>query len=155
MTREEIDELIQLLQKYELSIAALYETLASVLPQSEARWMKMAKEERLHAKWIGELHDHLDHENISFEATKLTAQSARTAIRYIAGQTDKMGKNAPDLVGALNLAIDVEKSLLESSLLRVFVLHGPKAQQIQTRLEAATRAHVDQLIEWRSHARGS
>lgn len=49
---------------------------------------------------------------------------------------------------ALIIAINIEKSLLESAFFRVFKLSGPKAQNIQARLEEATKAHVERLIEW-------
>ena len=148
--KTQIDELIQLLQKYELSIAVLYETFASILPLSEKAWIAYAKEERLHAKWINELHTQLKKENISFEQTKFTAQSTKTAIGYVENQIDRVIKGKPDLIQALNIAINIEKSLLESAFLRVFKLNGPKAQKIQDRLEEATKLHVDRLIEWRT-----
>lgn len=155
MNKTQIDELIQLLQKYELSIAVLYETFASILPSSEKAWMAFAKEERLHAKWISELHVQLKKEKLSFEQAKFTAQSTKTAIGYIENQVDKVIKDKPDLMQVLNIAIDIEKSLLESAFLRVFKLNGPKAQQIRDRLEAATKSHVDRLIEWRETIRKS
>jgi len=153
MNKTQIDELIQLLQKYELSIAVLYETFASILSPSESAWMAFAKEERLHARWIGELHTQLKNENISFEQTKFTVQSTKTAIGYVENQVDKVIKDKPDLIQALNIAINIEKSLLESAFLRVFKLNGPKALQIQARLEEATKFHVDRLIEWRANIR--
>ena len=151
--KAQIDELIQLLQKYELSIAVLYETFASILPLSEISkkaWIAYAKEERLHAKWINELHTQLEKENISFEQTKFSAQSTKTAIGYAENQIDKVIKGKQDLIQALNIAINIEKSLLESAFLRVFKLNGPKEQKIQDRLEEATKLHVDRLIEWRT-----
>jgi hypothetical protein len=139
MNKMQIDEFIQLLQKYELSIAVLYETFASILPPSGSDWMAFAKEERLHAKWIRELHTQLKNENISFEQTKFTVQSTKTAIGYVENQVAKVIKDKPDLKQPLNIAINIEKSLLESAFLRVFKLNGPKAQQIQARLEEATK----------------
>ncbi|MDY6990684.1 MAG: hypothetical protein SWQ30_21795 [Thermodesulfobacteriota bacterium] len=150
MNKEQIDEFIQLLQKHELSIAALYETFAVILPSSRKIWMTYANEERLHAEWIKALHGHMNNEEISFEQTKLTTQSIRTSIDYIHSQIEKVVKSKMDLKQALIIAIDIEKSLLESAFFRVFKLKGPKAEKIQSRLVEATKAHIEGLIEWQT-----
>jgi len=150
MNNAKIDELIQSLQKYELSIATLYETFASILPSSRKAWMDFANEERLHAKWINTLHEHLKNEKVSFEQTKFTLQSIKTAIDFIENQIDKIIKNKTDLKQSLVIAINIEKSLLESAFLRVFKLSGPKAQKIQARLEEATKEHIERLVEWQA-----
>ena len=113
MDKIEIDELIQQLVKYESAIASLYETFASILPESKNDWMAFANEEHLHAKWINTLHMHLKNEKISFEQTKFTIRSAKTAIHYIEDQIDKALKTKPDLKQSLNTAINIEKSLFE------------------------------------------
>ena len=151
MLKAQIDELIQLLQKYELSIAALYETFAAILPSSRNTWMAYGREERLHAKWISALHDQMNNEKVSFEQTRFTTQSTITAIDYIESQIDKVKKSKTDLKQALIIAIDIEKSLLESAFFRVFKLNGPKAEKIQSLLVEATKAHIEGLIEWQTN----
>jgi len=151
MDKTQIEELIHLLQQYELSIAVLYETFSSILPSTKNAWVTFAKEERLHAKWINTLHAHLKNERISFEQTKFTVQSVKTAIDYVEDQIDQAIKAKPDINKAVNIAINIEKSLLESAFFRVFKLSGPKAQEIRTRLEEATKAHIDRLIEWQEN----
>ena len=150
MNKNEIDEFIQLLQEYELSIALLYETFASILPNSQKSWMDFAQEERLHAKWVNQLHAQLSHENISFEQTKLTVQSTKTAIVYLRNKTEQIKKERPDLLQALHIAVSIEKSLLEGAFLKIFKLHGKKAQLIQARLRGATEKHIDRLIAWQN-----
>jgi len=59
MNNTQIDEFIELLQKYELSIAALYETFAKILPSTRREWLNYAEDERLHAKWIKQLHAYM------------------------------------------------------------------------------------------------
>ena len=151
MNKAQIDEFIQLLRKYELSIATLYETFATILPSSRKAWMAYANEERLHAKWINALHAQMNNEKISFEQTKFTTQSTITAIDYIENQIDKVVKSKTDLKQALIIAIDIEKSLLDSAFFRVFKLSGPKAVKIQSRLVEATKAHIEGLIEWQAN----
>ena len=155
MDETQIDKLIKLLQKYEMTIAELYETFAAVFVTSKKTWTSFAAEERLHAKWIGELYSQLKNENISFEQTKITEQSTRTAINYIESQITKTKNDKQDLAHALNIAIDVEKSLLEKSYLNIFKLKGQKAQQVQDGLLKATKRHLDRLIEWRENIKSA
>jgi hypothetical protein len=151
----QIDELINHLVKYELAIAGLYETFASILPESKKDWTALANEERLHAKWINTLHTHLKNEKLTFEQTKFTAQAAKTAINYVEDQIDKAKKTKPDLKNSLNTAINIEKSLLESAFFRVFNLRGLETKKVRSQLEEATRSHIDRLIEWRENIKPS
>ena len=153
MNKEQIEEFIRLLQKYELSIATLYETFATILPSSRRAWLAYANEERLHSKWISVLHAQMNNERISFEQTKFTTQSIRTAIEYIESQIDRVKESETDLKQALIIATDIEKSLLESAFLTVFKLSGPKAKEIQSRLLDATASHIKGLIEWQKNIR--
>jgi hypothetical protein len=149
MNNKQIDEYYQLLEKYELSIASLYETFASVLPETKDAWMVFAKEERLHAKWINRLYAHVKDGKIQFVQTKITSQSIKTAIDYIENQIDKILRGNPDLKQLLNIAINIEKSIMESSFLKVFELNDPKAHKIRTQLEEATNCHIQALMDWR------
>ncbi len=83
MNNEHIDELFQLLEEYELSIASLYETFASVLPETKDAWMVFAEEERLHAKWMNRLYAYVKDGKIQRGQTKITTQSTKIAIDYI------------------------------------------------------------------------
>ena len=150
MNKVQIDEFIRLLQKYELSIATLYETFANILPSSRKAWMNYAREERLHAKWINVLHTHMNDDIISFEQTKITTQAIRISINYIESQIEKAIESKVDLKQALIIAIDIEKSLLESAFFKVFKLSGSKAEKVRSRLLAATEAHVKGLVEWQT-----
>jgi len=149
----QVKEFIQVLQQYELSIAALYETFANILPSSKDTWLKFSKEERLHAKWINVLHSHMKGEIISFEQTNMTTQATKTSISYIESQIDKAKESQVDLKQALIIAIDIERSLLESAFLRVFQLKGSKGKKIQSKLFEATKAHIKGLIEWQANIR--
>jgi len=148
MVPTRIDELIQVLAKHELSIAALYETFASKLPEAKQEWLVFAEEERLHAKWVDKLYLYLKEGRIPLEGTKFTVQSVKTAIDYVEKQIQRVSKEPPDLKRFLNMAIDIEKSLLETAFFRLFKLTAPEAQKVRTRLEEATRVHMKKLIEW-------
>ncbi len=150
MVTTTIDELIQVLEKHELSIAALYETFASELPEAKQEWLVFAGEERLHAKWVDKLHLYLKEGRIPLESTKFTVQSVKTAIDYVEKQIERVSKEPPDIKRFLNMAIDIEKSLLETAFFRLFKLTAPEAQRIRTRLEEATKEHMKKLIEWKT-----
>ncbi len=150
MNKSQLNEFIHLLQKYELSVATLYETFAAIQPSSKDVWKKFAEDERLHAKWIQTLHAYLQDEKISFAQTRITSQSIKTSIAYIDDQIKKAIDSKIDLKQALIIAIDIEKSVLESGFLKVFKFSGPEAKKIQSRLLEATLTHRRQLIEWQT-----
>ena len=150
MVPTKIDELIQLLAKHELSIAALYETFASKLPETKQEWLVFAEEERLHAKWVDKLNLFQKEGRIPLESTKYTVQSVKTAIDYVEKQIERVSKEPPDLKRFLNMAIDIEKSLLETAFFRLFKLTASEAQKVRTRLEEATKVHIQKLIEWKT-----
>ena len=151
MNKPEVDELIQYLQKYELSIAKLYETFATILPESRIEWTVFANEERLHEKWINSLHSLVKDEKLSVEKTRFTVQGTKIAIDFVERQIDNTIKHNIDQKQALNTAINIEKSLLENAFLKVFKLGDPKAKKIRTRLEEATKDHLERLMEWQTN----
>jgi hypothetical protein len=155
MNKPEVDELIQYLQLYELSIANLYDTFATALPESRKAWKVFANEERLHAKWINALDLLVKNEKLSVEKTKFTVQGTNVAIDYIERQIDRTEKNNIDLKQALNIAINIEKSLLENAFLKIFKLSDPKAKKIQARLKEATKDHLERLMEWHTNMQKS
>ena len=71
-------------------------------------------------------------------------------VDYIEGKIKDVSTSKIDLKQALIIAIDIEKSLLESGFFRVFNLSGPKAAKIRSRLVEATKAHKDSLIKWQA-----
>ena len=152
MDNKQIDELFHLLEKYELSIARLYETFATLLPETKDSWMVFAKEERLHARWINRLYSYVKDGKIQQEQTKITKQSTLMAIEYIENQIDKTLNSKPDLKQFLNTAIDIEKSLMESAFFKIFDLNTPATQKIKAQLKEATSSHLQGLIEWRKRA---
>lgn len=151
MDEQLISELIEFLEKYELTVAALYDAFAAILPESSEAWMAFAAEERLHAQWIARLHTHLKGGRISFEQTKYTVRSVQTAIAFIEGQIARLARERCSLPQALNIAIAVERSLLESAFFRVFNLSGVEARKVRDQLESATRKHLDQLLAWQKN----
>lgn len=146
--REQIDNLLTPLRKHELVIAALYDRFGDLSPESKETWKSFADEERLHARWIDVLHAHLNDETISFEQTRMTTQSTTIAIEYIERQITPLEKGPIDLGKDMAMAVDIEKSLLESAFFKVFKLSGPKAETIRSRLMAATEAHIKRLTDW-------
>jgi hypothetical protein len=150
MDNKQTDELFKLLENYELSIADLYETYASVIPESRNAWLVFAEEERLHAKWIKQLYMYFKNGKIQLEETKFTIQSMKTAIDYIENQKKRTLKETPDLKLFINIAINIEESLLEKAFLKVFRLSVPAAEKIRSQLKEATQTHLESLINWRA-----
>ncbi|MBM9604676.1 hypothetical protein [Desulfopila inferna] len=146
-------ELIKLLEEHEKSIGALYEAFASLFPLFKKEWLDFAEEEYLHAGWIKKLHTHQQHGKIAFQQTRITIQSIKTAINYLETQKDRALAEKPDLAKCLDLAINVEKSLLEGSFFKVFQLTTPETQKIREKLEKATRTHINELGQWRAGMR--
>ncbi len=153
MNKEPTAELIRLLEEHEKSIGALYEAFASLFPDFQKEWLDFAEEENLHAGWINKLHTHQQHGKIAFQQTRITIESIKTAINFLEKQKNRVLAEQPDLAKCLDLSINIEKSLLESSFFKVFHLTAPETQKIQSKLEKATRIHINQLVQWRAGMR--
>lgn len=153
MNKEPTEELIRLLEEHEKSLAALYEAFASLFPDFKKQWLGFAEEEYLHAGWLNKLYTHQQSGKITFQQTRITTQSIKTAIIFLEEQKDKALKEKPDLARCLDLAINVEKSLLEGPFFKVFQLTAPETQNIRRKLEEATRTHINGLAQWRAEIR--
>lgn len=149
MNSKELDESFYLLEKYELSIAKLYETFAHISPEVKDTWMVFSMEERLHAQWINGLYSHVKEGRIQLKQAKITSQSTKMAIDYIENQIEKTSKEKPDLKQLVIIAIGIEKSMLESPFFKMFELTDYETKKVRERLTEATIAHMQRLIRWR------
>ena len=146
----QLKEIFHNLERFELSVAVLYETFAALLPESKNAWLVFAGEERLHAGWVKRLYGDVKEGKIPLGPAHFTVQSIQLAIDYTESQTAKVAQEKPDLQKFLNIAINTERSLLERAYLKMFNLTAPEAQKIRTQLEEATKSHLEGLIAWRA-----
>jgi hypothetical protein len=82
-------------------------------------------------------------------------QSSRIAINFIEKQIAKAKKSEIDLTQAVTIAVDIEKSLLESAFFNIFKLSDPKAINLQSRLVEATKIHKKKFLEWQASLENS
>ena len=148
MDDNQLNELIRLMRENELALSALYETCAGLFPEHRDAWTAFAKEEQRHAKWVETLHTHLKNERITFDQVHFTIQSVRISIDYINRERIRVSTQPVDLKKALNIAVNMEKSLLENAFFKIFKLSNTSAAAIQTKLEEETKSHLHRLVDW-------
>jgi hypothetical protein len=143
-------QLIEALKQYELTVAELYATFADVYPDTAAEWRRMVSEEQIHAKWVDALYAHVLKKNLSLAKTAVTLRSVSTAIDYVQKIAEKVRRSPPPLLQAVSLALDIEKSILESAFVKVFDFSSVQARLTQDRLLRETRLHLEQMTAWQA-----
>ena len=143
-------QLIEALKQYELTVADLYATFADVYPDAGDEWRRMVGEEQTHARWVDALYAHVLKESLSFTKTAITLRSVATAIDYVQKLAEKVRRSPPPLLQAVSLAVDIEKSTLESAFMKVFDFSSPRARRTQERLLRETRLHLEQMSAWQA-----
>ncbi|MBN2557989.1 MAG: hypothetical protein JXB33_04445 [Clostridia bacterium] len=112
--------IVQLLVDYEMAMAGLYEVCAARFPSYKDFWLRLSAEEKGHAKAIGSLMEKVDGKNVILDATVFKARPIEISIEYADEVAKRVSERDIDLLGALSLAADIEKSLIESKFYKIF-----------------------------------
>lgn len=143
-----IDNMIDSIRNFELTVALLYETFSRIFPPAQEKWLSFADEERIHAKWLAELKQHHNNELISFNETKITIHSINVFIEFLQEQIDRARNDKLDLKEAILIALGIENAILEKSLVKLFSFTSPKAIAVRMKLTRETRIHREKLLLW-------
>ena len=113
-------EIINLLIKYEMLMAKLYNVCADTFPDLESFWKELAEEEVKHASTIKELMSEVDNRKVRFKERRFNIRPLEISIEHASNIMKRVADKELDLLGTLSLTYDIEKSLIESRYYEIF-----------------------------------
>ena len=130
----------------EEAIAALYEWYATFCPWEPEFWRQTAREERDHATTLKGLHRFLDQGILFQNIGRFDVALMQAMIEEVRGL---VGKRCP-MAAALNAAVKIESSLLDSRFYEVVTSDSRDFQLVAEFLSESTRAHAQSILQRRT-----
>ena len=149
MHTNEMNEIIEEIRQHELSLAKMYQQFAKSHPDHSQFWSQLADEESMHAKWIESLGRYYQKGQLGVSKLKLNRQAVKTSISHIDKQTDASRNGSLSLLKAVSIALDIEKSMIDSKFFEIFDLVDAKFDRIRAGLKRETvkhRRHLETLF---------
>lgn len=139
-------DIIKKLTELELQISKLYETYAARFPVYSTLWLGLSKEEKKHAAFLKGIESNtLDQgyllQNIGGYSTELV----KPTIEQIETEIANADKLAYKIEDAINFAIKIESSLLDSHFYDKVTSDAPGYNAVAKVLVTETRKHLDEI----------
>jgi len=111
---------VESLIRIETTIGSIYRTFAQRFPAHQDDWSGMAGEEDRHARWIGDLHEEAREGVVSFKKSRFDIAAIERFLEYVEEKLNLARDEEISLVQAVDIAVDLETSLLERRFYDVF-----------------------------------
>lgn len=141
-------KIIELYIEQELLISSLYMRFSERYPVHKDFWIKMASEEREHAEWINHLLDGVVTDKVHFSEGNIRTYTINTIITYIKGLISEFDKKAFEIPKAVNIALDLERSLLEKNVFKCFDSDSVEVKRILEILNKGQDDHIRKITRF-------
>ena len=138
-------QLIDRLADYEQLIAELYAANGLAFPEMSAFWQSLAREEKKHVSYLKSLHGFLDDGKLFFNLGSFDEQTIEARSAEVCEALAAVNQNGVSGKAALETALSLEKSILESKFYDVAKSDAPEFSVIADHLSKDTRRHIEQV----------
>ncbi len=139
----------QLLIEQEAILAKLYSVFAEKFPEHNVFWKKLAKEERQHASWVKQIFNAVEKGAVLFDEGKIKINTLGILIKGIEDTISKAQKGEIDVIRAIVITADLERSLIEKNVFSCFKGVSVKSQKIINFLCESTKEHLSETEKLR------
>lgn len=140
-TKQSQIETIELMAKNEEAVAALYKSYSIKFPYYKNFWINLSKDEITHANWIRLFLDKFKNEELKFNKNRFNKGAVKLFLSYLKNEKEKAEKGNINTIGALSVALDIEKSLIEKNFFEIMDSDSGALQKVLSNLASATTIH--------------
>ncbi|MEA3494048.1 MAG: hypothetical protein U9R38_06650 [Candidatus Margulisiibacteriota bacterium] len=138
-------ETIELMARNEETLASLYNIYAKKFPEHEFFWSDLSKDETSHANWIRLFLEKFKQGEITYNKNRFKKEAIKTFTEYLEKNIGKAKSGEINIIGALSIALDIEKALIEKDFFEIMEKDSESMQQTFASLESATKIHRDKV----------
>lgn len=141
MDTSAIRRLIEKLADNEEKVMELYLVFGEKFPGHAEFWGKIAEEEKSHAFLLRELAKAADESSFDAGAAGIGEEAVDASIVFLENEIQKAKRGETDGGQAIDLALQIEKSVLESESFRMFKNGAENVKKLFSRLHEDTERH--------------
>ena len=138
---------IEGLVQIEETLSKIYHLFAARFPASEELWSGMAREETAHAEWIRDLYRRVEAGSLTLSKDRFPVQGIQLFLDYTKDKLEEAKEAKLPFLHALDMAIDLESSLLERRFYEIFESDPEVSEQPFLNMEQQIQSHINRLKE--------
>jgi hypothetical protein len=136
---------VQILIETEEDIGRLYEAYARKMPEHEEFWFGLVLEEADHSTMVHSLVKKLDTESVSFTSIPEIINNLREFRDFLVREKEKVKKENLSFTDALQVAIDIENSIIKNGIYHLFTNPSGDVLEIMGKLRHDNTSHINFL----------
>jgi rubrerythrin len=133
------------MEEVEFAAADLYRRFAGSFPADRIFWQGLAADEDGHAAMVSDLRASLFRNGSPFEVVRLNAAVLATFRQGIEQHALRLQRGEISRRGALFIARDLEKTMIESGFYRAVRSEKPEFRMVQEKIRRETEGHFEKL----------
>lgn len=133
------------LSENEIALGTLYAKFATLFPEDKSFWTNITTDEMHHGSWISELSTMVEQGSVAMEAGRFKLAAIQQFRTYINEQIKITETESISAIKALSISMDLERSLLESDIFKVYDTDDATTKKILNRLIKSTEEHFEQV----------
>ena len=145
---------IEGLVSIEETLSKIYRLLAERFPADRELWSRMAQEETTHAKWVRDLSSRVEDGSLSLDEDRFGVEGIQLFLEYAEEKFQEAKAEKLPFLHALDMALDLESSLLERKLYQVFKADSESMEQALEDMEQQIHEHAERIGEALAHEKG-
>jgi rubrerythrin len=145
---------IEGLASIEETLSKIYRLFAERFPADRELWSRMAQEETTHAKWVRDLSSHLEDGSVSLDEDRVAEEGIQVFLGYAEDRLKEAQAERLPFRHALDMALDLESSLLERNLYQVFKTDSESMAQALKDMELKIHEHTERIREALAQEKG-
>jgi hypothetical protein len=148
-------ELIELLITHEEMMAAFYLLLSERFDEDSDFWWQLSQEEKGHVVLLRSMGHDMEEGAMLFDRQRLDRAAIRTSIEYTRSVMSFAVKQPLTPLNAASMAIDLEESLIELGMYKLFQGRTPDAKQHLLAYEKTFTEHAARIHQFRQQKSGT
>lgn len=138
--------IIELFEENELAVSKLYGLYSRNFPKHQDFWAKLSAEEIEHTKGLASVGKGQD-DRIYFEPNKFARGVIKYVNDFIGQQIKEVKKKKLTHIQALNIALRVERSIVENKNFELFAPNDTTVKDMLKRINKETSHHIKVLMK--------
>ena len=136
---------IEGLARIEETLSKIYRLFAERFPADRKLWSLMAQEETTHAEWVRDLSGHLEDGSVSMDQNRVAEEGVQVFLAYAEDRFKEAQAERLPFRHALDMALDLESSLLERNLYQFFKTDSEDMKQALKDMQRQIHEHTERI----------
>lgn len=145
---------IDALVKIEETLAEIYRLFAKRFPAHRELWSRLAEDELDHAGWIRDLYGRVEGGTVSLKEEGFRLEGIQDFLQYAQERLKEAHEEKLPFMHALDMALDLESSLLERKFYQIFEADSEAIQQAFEDMDRQIREHAGRIRKALAHEEG-